>query len=41
LGQAGIDEGIKGTVLSAFYWGYGVSQASQFAGPTKSNCQRS
>lgn len=25
--QAGVGEGVKGTVLSAFYWGYGISQA--------------
>ncbi|KAK9804281.1 hypothetical protein WJX72_004509 [[Myrmecia] bisecta] len=24
--EAGVDEAVKGTVLSAFYWGYGVSQ---------------
>ncbi len=24
--EAGLDEGTKGTVLSAFYWGYAVSQ---------------
>ncbi|GMH45831.1 hypothetical protein BSKO_13794 [Bryopsis sp. KO-2023] len=24
--EGGLDEGVKGTVLSAFYWGYGVSQ---------------
>jgi hypothetical protein len=24
--QSGLDEGVKGTVLSAFYWGYAVSQ---------------
>jgi sugar phosphate permease len=27
--QAQLDEHIKGNVLSAFYWGYGVSQVSQ------------
>lgn len=27
--QAHLDEHIKGNVLSAFYWGYGVSQVSQ------------
>ena len=26
--QASLDESVKGTVLSAFYWGYAVSQAS-------------
>lgn len=25
---AGVDEATKGTILSAFYWGYGVSQVS-------------
>lgn len=25
--QAGVEEGAKGAVLSAFYWGYAVSQA--------------
>ena len=24
--QAGVEEGVKGAVLSAFYWGYGISQ---------------
>lgn len=23
---AGVDEAVKGTIMSAFYWGYGVSQ---------------
>lgn len=27
--QAQLDEHVKGNVLSAFYWGYGVSQVSQ------------
>lgn len=26
--DAGIDESVKGTVFSAFYWGYGLSQVS-------------
>lgn len=26
--QSQVDEAVKGTVLSAFYWGYGVSQVS-------------
>ena len=26
--EAGVDEARKGTVLSAFYWGYGVSQVN-------------
>ena len=26
--QANVDEGVKGTVLSAFYWGYALSQVS-------------
>ena len=25
--QAGVSEAVKGTVLSAFFWGYAVSQA--------------
>lgn len=29
--QAQLDEHVKGNVLSAFYWGYGVSQVSQRA----------
>jgi sugar phosphate permease len=24
--ESAVDEAVKGTVLSAFYWGYGVSQ---------------
>ena len=26
--QANVGEGVKGTVMSAFYWGYALSQAS-------------
>lgn len=26
--SGGLDEGVKGTILSAFYWGYGVSQVT-------------
>jgi ACS family sodium-dependent inorganic phosphate cotransporter len=26
--KADISEAVKGTVLSAFYWGYGISQVS-------------
>lgn len=26
--QTGVEEGVKGAVLSAFYWGYAISQAS-------------
>jgi ACS family sodium-dependent inorganic phosphate cotransporter len=44
--QARLDEHIKGNVLSAFYWGYGVSQVSQhsvqgsgLAGPGSSACK--
>jgi ACS family sodium-dependent inorganic phosphate cotransporter len=29
--EAGVDEARKGTVLSAFYWGYGVSQVNRRA----------
>jgi ACS family sodium-dependent inorganic phosphate cotransporter len=27
--RANLDEHVKGNVLSAFYWGYGVSQVNQ------------
>jgi ACS family sodium-dependent inorganic phosphate cotransporter len=29
--KANLDEHVKGNVLSAFYWGYGVSQVSSCA----------
>jgi sugar phosphate permease len=29
--RANVSESVKGTVLSAFYWGYGVSQVAQTA----------
>lgn len=28
---AGVDEGVKGTIMSAFYWGYGISQVLECA----------
>lgn len=30
--QVGVEEGIKGAVLSAFYWGYAISQVMRCAG---------
>lgn len=35
--DAGVDEAVKGTVLSAFYWGYGVSQVR--AAPCIASCK--
>lgn len=31
--QAGISEAVKGSVLSAFYWGYGLSQVGALLPP--------
>ena len=33
--EAAVDEAVKGTVLSAFYWGYGVSQVCVTARPLR------
>lgn len=30
--EAGVDESVKGAVLSAFYWGYALSQVRKGAG---------
>ncbi len=31
--KVNVSESVKGTVLSAFYWGYGVSQVDPYAHP--------
>lgn len=35
---AEVDEALKGTVLSAFYWGYAVSQVRRWEGRIASGC---
>lgn len=36
--KVNVSESVKGTVLSAFYWGYGVSQVDPSGDPANAFC---